>query len=146
MKVKNEYRSEKSRASTFLVACRCTASQRGKRNEQKEKQERRERQRDSDKKGVGEGRREGRQKKQGGGQSVSHLHPVGGAVCVRSGKSGRCKVSLRSTSAASLSRALIRGEGFSRARGDALTVLECVCDLARTLNALLKPSRAGRFY
>lgn len=68
-------------------------------------------------------------------------HPVRGATRSKRKESKRtderCKVSLSSTSAASLSRALIRGEGFSRSRGDALPVLECVCDLARTLNALL---------
>lgn len=102
---------------------------------------RRGKEKDSERTGE-EGEREGGGEKKHGEDKVRDgCPPVGGErnplEAEREQADERCKVSLSSTSAASLSRALIRGEGFSRSRGDALPVLECVCDLARTLNALL---------
>lgn len=96
---------------------------------------------DSERTGEEGREREVEKKKHGEDKVRDGCPPVGGATRSKRKESKRtderCKVSLSSTSAASLSRALIRGEGFSRSRGDALPVLECVCDLARTLNALL---------
>ena len=80
------------------------------------------------------------------GQSVWHLDPSRrrrGSSSKRKERAMQCLIELH------IRRLVVsridKGEGFSRARGDAPAVLECVCDLARTLNALLSRAEPAAF-